>query len=444
MARRSFAHRTETFGFDSTTPWALDSFRLLFAVPRAYAPLVDAWDERHPGTKRSLRKLVEMGFVEHQPAVIVDTRTGMLAASPSAPLERFRTTAKGHRLHQAYSEDIRVLRDTFPHLAVGSEKKLAKLISALDLQDSHARFGLSIPRATELSGMAERSGRWWVRHLVRNGYLRQLPFKLADTREVVPAHWRVTRLLSRQLAEVIDAFPRTASATLKVEFRLSRSRYLGDIDPSRVGISGATDFDHDVQAQLVLAAFLRSDHLASASTFTLEPRITLPIEIGTSPRRFDERGGDVVFYQPDAELRERHGGSVYRSVLEYERFQSRRDGWKHIECFLGWLHVKSLPFEPAVLRFVVDTDSRVRSYVQLIEAFADWCLDHPDRVPANKVTLAVTSLERLLDAEDPLDDGVWYRIALPSRADTEPRPALHASGNSPYAQYFGRTTDGGL
>lgn len=437
MARRSFTHRSETFGFDTNRPWALDAFRLLFAVPRAYTPLVTAWDERYPGTKAALRRLVAAGFVEFQAPVVIDTRTGALAERSSAPLDRYRTTSKGRRLHQAYREDIRVLTDTFPHLADGSDKRLAKLISAFDLDDSHARFGLSIPHACQLSGMPARSARWWTAHLVEKGLLRRLPFKLADTREVVPAHFRPTRTLCRQLLDLIEAFPDKVPATLAIEFRLRRTRFLSDIDPSRIGVSGATDFDHDVNAQQILAALMRSEHLAPDGVFALEPRISLPVAAGHSPRRF-AHGGEPVFYQPDAELRERHDGKVWRSVLEYERFQSRRDAWRHIELFCGWLHLFSLSMEPAVLRFVVDTESRERSYVALIEAFADWALENPEAVPRNKVVLAVSSLERLVDAEEPLDDRLWFRISLTGSADAEPSVVLHARDGSPYDTYFGR------
>lgn len=438
MARRSFAHRAETFGLDTPTPWAMSALRLLFHVPRAYQPLVDAWEERYPGTKKALERLVAMGFVGHQGPIIIDTRTAELAERAGRRVARFRTTAKGHRLVLAVSEDIRILEDTFSHLTEANVKGLAKLLKALDLEDTHAKYGLSLVHAVGLSGLPTRTGRWWVERLVEGGYVRELAERYADTREVVPAHWRVTRLLTRQLSDVLEAFP-DAPASLRVEFRLSRSRFLDDIDPQRVGISGATDFDHDIACQRVLAALLRSPRCASEGIFTVEPRLTLPMNQHHTPWRFDPQGKERLFYQPDAEMRERDpGGQPRRSVIEYERYQTRRDAWSHIERFLGYLATRTLPFEGAVLRFVVDSESRVRSYVTLIEAFCDYALDHPELLPGNQVFLAVSSVDRVLSEPDPLDPKAWYRISVPRGSAGAGVPVLHPEDASPYEEYFAR------
>lgn len=439
MPKRSFAHRTETFGFDTDNPWALPALRLVFAVPRAYRPLVDAWDIRYNGVIKALNRLTVMGFLEHQLPVIVDTRTGRTATRVAPALPRYRATAKGSRLAADVRSDLRVISDTFPRIAPGGAARVGRLLDAFDLQSPHSRYGLSVPHATLLSGLPERSGRWWVQHLVRSGYLVELEARIADTREVVPEHWRVTRLLCRQLDEVLDAFPRTAPGQLRVEFRLNRTRFLNDIDPARVGITGATDFDHDIESQRILGAVLNSPRCTPGGIFSVEPRISLPIHVNTDPWLFDPDGPSTVFYQPDAEIREQHGdGQVWRSVIEYERFQSRRDAWSHIERFIGWLHTMTLPGEPAVLRFVVDTEPRVRSYVSLIEAFADSMIDHPERQPGNNVLLAVSSARRVLAAPDPLDARIWFRINLPgSGSDTIPCPVLHRK-DSPYDEYFSR------
>ena len=100
----------------------------------------------------------------------------------------------------------------------------------------------------------------------------------------------------------------------------------------------------------------------------------------------------------------------------------------------------TLPFEPAVLRFVVDSDARVRSYVELIEAFADYCLDHPERLPHNPVLLAVASIDSVCNnpkLTDPLDDRAWYRITLPGSQAPTRQPVLHDAQDSPYEEYFG-------
>lgn len=411
---------------------------MLFAVPRLYEPLLDAWEVRYPGTQRSVERLVDMGLVVSQPALVFDTRTGAPADSPGKPVPRYRTTAAGHRLRVLAEQDHRVLRDTFPRVTDVQLPKVVRLLSALDLEQPHARYGLSAPHASGVAGLPARTGRWWVRHLLEGGFIVELEARIADTRVLVPAHWRVTRKLCR---EVSAAISRTgAPASLAVEFRLSRSRFLDDIEPARIGVSGATDYDHDIETQRVLAALMGSARSAPDGVFSVEPRITLPVDRSTTPWRFDSRGRDFVFYQPDAEMRERdeRTGRVRRAVVEYERAQSRRDAWSHIERFLGWLYERTLPFEPAVLRFVVDSEPRVRSYVALIEAFADQMLDHPDRLPGNEVVLAVSSLERVLSAADPLDPRVWFRITLPDGADTaDKNPVLHNDG-SPYDEYFGR------
>lgn len=439
MAIRSFAHRAETFGYDTDTPWAADAFALLFSVPRLYRPLLESWNVRYPGTRRAVERLTKAGFVTYQDAILVDVRTQQTVSRIGMPVARYRLTAKGRRLLKGATEDQRVLLDEFPKLTTAVAPKLTALLSALDLEPPHSRFGLSIVHAAELAAMPDRSGRWWINHLVGKGLVTRLDERLPDAREVVPPHWRPTRTLCRQLEEVIDAFPTNANATLKFEYRLNRTRFLDDIDPARVGISGATDFDHDIECQRILAALLRSPRCAPDGVFVVEPRITLPVDPKSDPWVFP--GPETVFYQPDAELRERTSdGRIRRSVVEYERFQSRRDAWSHIERFLGWLQERSLPSESAVLRFVVDSEPRVRSYVDLIEAFADYLIDHPDRVPANEVTLAVSSAPRVLNAADPLDDRTWFRILLPEadRSDTARRPVLHMNG-SPYDDYFSRS-----
>lgn len=435
MDRQSFAHRSETFGYPDA-PWATDTLRLLYNVPRAYEPLVRAWEGHYPHSRRALARLVKMGFVTYQGPVIMDTLSGDLAERATRSVHRYRTTSKGRRLLVAADEDIRILEDAFPRTSARNLSGVAALLANLDLDGSHARFGLSQAHAVALSGLADRSGRWWIARLVEAGYLRELPERYADIREVVPAHWRVTRALSNQFSDVLQAFD--GPGALKVELRLERNRYLEDIDPARLGISGATDFDHDVEAQRVLSAVLNSSRCVAEGRIMVEPRHHLPVFKSHVPWRFDVNGPSSVFYQPDAEVRERTlDGRLRRCVVEYERFQSRRDGWNHIQRFLGYLHTKVLPFEPAVLRFVVDTPQRVASYRELIEAFCDWALDHPDAMPRNEVTLAVSSVPEVLGASDALDAHHWYLINLPSPTK-DPVVTIHAKTSSPYDEYFSR------
>jgi hypothetical protein len=436
MDQRTFRHRAETFGFDTTTPWAFEALRLLYNVPRAYEPLVLAWERHHRGSRRTLERLNEMGFVAYQGPVIMDTRSGAVVEQTTRAVTRYVTTARGRRLLEAAAEDLRAVERAFPRTSGENLNAVLAMLEHLTLSGSHAQYGLSSAHAVELSGLADRTGRWWLGRLVAAGHVRALPRKVADAREVIPAHWRPTRLLTRQLSEVFEAFNST-TATLRHEFRLGRSRYLDDIDPARLGISGATDFDHDVQAQRILASLLLSPRCVTAGRVVVEPRYALPLRKASQPWEFDPAGPSVILYQPDAEMRERdENGQLKRCVVEYERYQTRRDGWSHIERFLGHLHTNTVGVEPAVLRFVVDSRQRVQSYVELIEAFADWALDHPDRMPCNNVQLAVAQASSVISARDPLDPRHWYRIALPQPDSATSQPVMHQKGKSPYEAYF--------
>ena len=441
MVSRRFATRAETFGLDSDDPWALDALRLLFRVPRVFQPLAEAWDERLPGATRALDRLVATGFVSYQPAVILNARTGEAAEHKGRPVARYRTTASGRRLARSAKEDIRVLQDIFPRLTDANAPAVVNLLWQFDVDDLHAKLGVSAPAAIERTALSERTGRWWVGELTKRGLLRKLDLRLADQREVVPAHWRVTRELCKQMRAVLDAYP-DPHGPLKYEFRLSRTRFLNDIDPARVGVDGTTDFDHDVSAQRVLAHMLRSPQALIGGSFSVEPRVTLTANTDTRPWSFVEGAEFMVPYQPDAVFQERAAGTV-RSIVEYERYQSRRDAWSHIERALGYLALRTHPFEPAVLRFVVDTEARLRSYVELIEAFYDYALAHPERMPGNSVTLAATTVDRLAIPGDCLDERRWHRLSLPSVADGAlpfgGSCVLHDVNDSPYFEYFGRS-----
>jgi hypothetical protein len=434
-----FRQRAETFGLDTADPWALPALRLLFHAPRVYAPLLAAWEQHFPSTRRAVARLVDLGFVAYQPPVKVDVRTGATAPAAGRQLSRFRLSAAGRRLLAEAAEDVRVLEDRFAKLTPANAEGLLRLLEALDVPSDRSRVGISAPHATTLTPLAPRTARWWIRRLHDAGLVRRLDVRAADVREVIPAHWRVTKPLCRQLTEVTNAFP-DPWASLQREFRLARVRFLGDIDPARVGIAGNTDFDHDVVAQEIVARLLRSPHTQITGVFELEPRIVLPTDTSVAPWRFAPSADYPSFYQPDAVVIDRAPGVARRNIVEYERKQTRRDAWGHIERFLGYLALQTLPFEPAVLRFVLDTRARERGYVELIEAFADYCLDHPERLPANAVELAVSSVPRLADDGDPLDPQRWFRVTLRPPSGTAPQAPpdcrLHDTGDSPYDDYF--------
>lgn len=446
----SFHQRAETFGLDTTKPWALDALRLVFSVPRTYRELALAWEYRHPGTIRALNRLVELSFVAYQPGVIIDTVTGEIASKPSRAVVRWRITARGRRELSAFVEDLRTFEEQFPHTHARTVVKVVALLQAFDLDGTHASFGISAQHAISLAGLEVRLGRWWVSRFVQRGWIVALEERYADVREVVPAHWRITKRLCRQLDSVIGAFD-TAPESLRVELRLKRSRFLDDVDPARVGITGATDYDHDIEAQRIVAAMLRSERCTPRGQFSIEPRLALPVDRSYTPWRFrsgeiikSERDSGYISYQPDALLSAQELGPDGRMinrrvVVEYERFQSRRDAWSHIERFLGWLHTRTLPFEHALLCFVVDTEARKRTYVELIEAFCDHAMSHPELMIQNPVTLAVAVADRVVASSDALNVREWSRIALPrvGGSDTASTPVLHSPDASPYDLYFG-------
>ena len=439
MARRGPAYLDPRLGFDDSTPWSLDALRLLFSVPRAFGPLVAAWDVRHPGTLKALERLVALGLVAHQNGIIVDTRTGAPAGREGRAVVRWRATAAGKRALAEFVEDGRTFEEAYPRAEASGRHGAIELLRALNLDDYRARQGVSAIAAIGAAGLPVRLGRWWLEQFVKAGYVVELEAKLADVREVVPEHWRITKALCRKLDEILE---QTAYAYLRTEFRVGRRRFLENIDPARIGLTGATDYDHDVESQRVVAAILRSQNWAGGGVFLMEPRIILPVIEDVYPWQFSLTGTGTTFYQPDAELRgtETADGRrmVRRYVVEYERFQSRRDAWGHIERFLGYMHTKALPGEAGALLFVVDTEARSRSYIQLIEAFADHIHEHPQHGVANQLTLAASSVDRVLASNDPLNLREWSRIELPGGADTQYRPVLHPPESSPYDSYFGR------
>jgi hypothetical protein len=302
----NFLQRAETFGLDSDDPWALSALRLVFSVPRAYEDLVNAWEIRHKGTKRALERLVELGFVAYQKGVVVNTITGEVASGPGRAVTRWRLNAKGRRALASFSEDLRNFEEMFPRTNESTVRGVIALLSAFDLDGSHVSYGMSAVHALGTAGIEPRLGRWWLSRFEERDWVVKLEKQYADTREVVPAHWRVTRALCRQLDAVIGSFP-NAPASLRVELRIQRSRFLADIDPARIGITGATDFDHDIEAQRIVAAMLRSPKATADGQFAIEPRLSLPIDRSHTPWRFttsETKSGtlDHLMYQPDALL----------------------------------------------------------------------------------------------------------------------------------------------
>lgn len=434
MTKRTFRQRSEDFGFSGRDPWALDALGLVFRVPRVYRDLAEAWDVRYPGTMAALDRLVRDGWVSFQRGVLVDVRTGELVHSEGKRLDRYTISRAGRALSRQAQSDSAVIEDRWQRVSPANAVRVSRLLAAFDVNKSAVGVGVSAPQAVAQSGLADRTGRWWVHKLHEEGLIERLEERHSDSREVIPAHYRPTRGLAQQLADVFEAFP--SHAHLGALWRISRSRYLPDIDPARLGVSGATDYDHDVRAQQIVAKMLHSPRLAERSVFDVEPRYALlASELPNGAVQFSDDGDAVVIYQPDAVLVERDALGRRRNIVEYERYQTRRDGWAHLERFCGYIQLRQLPSERAAVRFVVDSEARVRGYVELIEAFCDYLGENPARSPRNSVVLFVASVPRVLSSPDALDDRTWHRIELPSG---EGACRLHPAENTPFNQYFSK------
>lgn len=432
-----FRRRAETFGLDTDEPWALWALRLLFAVPRAYEPLVEAADRAHPGVRAALDRMVADNWISYQGPVVVDLRTGKPAAGETRKVARYVLTGSGRRLLNDAFDDPYVLSERWPAVKPESYDTILGLLGAFNLDHSHARYGLSVNHAAGIAKVPPRTARWWVARLLTDKLVRELPERHADVREVVPPHWRLKRDVCRQVGNVLAAFPAPWGA-LRAEWPLTKTRFLRDIDPARIGVSGATDYDHDITAQRVVAVMLGSSRVSHTGVLEVEPKFTLTADTSVSPAVFGADYAGLVFYQPDALLvADDEQGRPRRVVIEYERYQSRRDAWAHIERFAAWASATLYGFESAMLCFVVDTEARLRSYVALIEAFADWADENPQIVPTSQLTLAVSSVDRVAAAVDPLDDRAWFRV--PVGPGTGERIVLHEPAhNSVYDAYFGK------
>lgn len=431
MSTRGFLQRRESFGFEGRTPWALDALRLVAHAPRVFEPLVEAWDIVYPGSRKALDRLVELGFITFQPAVVVDMRSRSAAEEKSRRVDRFRLTAAGARLLAEAEQNPLALRAHFRRVTEDNIPGVLALLKEFAVDSTRARDGRSLSHIANTGPLPRRTAYYWGEKLVASGFLRQLPERAADAKDAIPAHWRITRRLSAQLRSVLGEF-QDDWGYLSAELRLGRRDYLKDIELVRVSAGGGTDYDHDVAAQMLVAQFITSPAANTGAPIELEPHRRLTVSTSTTPWTFDRQGSEAVYYQPDALFTVRDSGNVL-TALEYERFQSRRKAWSHIERMLGFLFMNRMPFEKAQLLFVVDTERREKTYVELIEAFADHALDNPGMLPKNPVKLAVSSRARLEDAEDPLHRTAWFHLDLP-RGDGA--PVLHNVEHSPFNQYF--------
>lgn len=436
--RRTLTQRSETFGFGARDPWALPAIRLLFSAPRVFEPLAEAWDRRYGGTLSALARLTESGFAAHQGPVIVDTVAGELSLSSSRAVARYRATSKARRLSDEAESDIRVMSDLFTKANLSTLSALVGVLGRMSSSGPRHARGWSVRRIAHESGMSERVARAWIARLVSKEILVETKDQYPDTVEVVPAHWRPRSVLVSQMKEIVSE-PRFALLShLSAELALSRRRELPPlvIDPSVY--AGSTDYDHDVRSQAILARLITDVRkVPLAASVRIEPSFLLaarPSQGGFLVTR--EAPSLNISYRPDAEFREYGHGSPARAVLEYERMQTRRDAWGHIEKFAAMLQQESFPFEEGVLRFVVEGRRRVHSYRILARAYASYVSEFPDAAPTNTMRIEVADASEVLCAEDPFSPEVWFSVVLKG-SGTE-GIMVHDRDDSPYDDFFTR------
>jgi hypothetical protein len=433
---KKIAGKVESFGFEDKDPWSLPVIKLMFSLPRLYKPLVLSFEKVYPGTIRYLKFLVKLGFIEYQDDIIIDTKTGKPKKKQSKPQSRYKLSSKGITFHKLVESDIRHLSDKYPKMLSRNYNNISKILISLYLQDTHARFGISITHLASLTKMPTKTVRYWVDVFIKDGYIRKLDRKVSDTRSVIPAHYRVNKLFVKQLSSILESVE--DGEVLKKELKLNRGRFLKDINPLRVGISGATDYDHDVDTQIIISNLILSKNIQNNLLFKIEPKFPLYIEKNNNDYIFKKISNNKIYYQPDAQFIETIDGANYWSILEYERYQNRRDGWSHLEKFIGFVYINALQFEGGIIRFVVNSESRLKSYVKLIEAFADYLVTNKEFCPENDIILAVTTLDTILSAKDPLDSKNWYRIIIPKNQSDDKKILYHTEKSSPYNIYFSR------
>ena len=429
------AAKFETFSFDRKKrhPKHLSALQLVYSSPRVFDTLVDAWDVVTPGTRQELERLTSLGLVKTQPAIRMDIRTGKVSTAQPKSVDRWCATASGRRLSQLVAEDSRVLLDTFPFVDV-NEERIATLLSSLVMSDQFTKVGISVSHLSQLTGLSERHVRWWLTHLGKKRLARKLKHRLPDVRTVVPQHWRATKTLTRQINSVAKAFPATTPHNDIALLQVNRAEFLTDITPSRVNLSGATDYEHDITVQNVLAEFLTSPSTPLTGTLRTEPRFALPATTSSRPWVVGS-GDEVVIYQPDAVFTHQLASGVQQfSVVEYERFQTRKDGWIHLEKFIAARNTAFSHFDDVTIRFVLPTKQKEAGYTRLCEAFATWVADYSDYLPLRRTHLMVSSVERVTQVPDPLHPKYWARLELPAGNGWE--MVLHTADFSPYKLFF--------
>jgi len=429
--------RYNTLGFETQNPWAVDALRLVYNTPRLFTPLVEALTVRKPALPAALVTLTDIGILTYEPAHVFNTVTGQPVKAPSRVVPRYRLTSAGETLLTRVGEDSAVFSTTYPRSGLHNETALIIVLSALSRKHRTQPVGVSTAALTQVSGLNVSTVKWWLRRWQRDGVVTVLPVKIADDRELIPGHWRINAAGTTAIKTLTQTF--TAHAELRHELRLGSVRPLGPIRDVRVSGGGSTDYDHDVNCQRVLGQLLASPSADVTLPIRLEPRIHLGVDRDRTPWRFTRIPHDQdahIGYQPDAIFYQTSAsGMVTVNVVEYERHQTRRDAWSHLQRMLGYVYLHVHPHTSVHTRFIVDRRSREQSYVDLIEAFADHLIDTPDWSVTHTVAVSVSSRERLRTTGDRLAAWHWSTVTLPA-ATSDAAPVMHNPAVSMYNNYF--------
>ena len=200
------------------------------------------------------------------------------------------------------------------------------MLQEFAVDSTRARDGRSIIHFAETGPLPRRTAYFWCHKLVDAGYLRVLPQRAPDAKDAIPAHWRVTRGPATQMKTAMQEFPQwkflsqepTWPLPLPQRHRVTRCPLAAE--PTSTMTSSPN----------TMADMLGSPTIATNAPIRLEPWHRLTVVDSERPWTFSANA-DHWGYQPDAMFNLRTTATFY--ALEYERLQSRRKAWGHIERF---------------------------------------------------------------------------------------------------------------
>jgi len=425
-----------TIGIEKIDSWEYPIIKLLFSFPRIYEPLIDSLDIVYPGLNKYLAKLKKIGFLDYQKGIIYNSRIDKKVDKKIKPQRRFRLTNKGKSFLENIKIDSRILTDYYPKIKIRNINNIINFLDILNLDDNISNQGISLSFISKKLNIPIKNVRYWTGIFSKKGFIKLLPNKISDAREIIPAHYRVNNKFTKHLKYILKNLEN--GELFITELKLDRRKYLSNINPARIGITGATDYDHDIEVQKVLAKLILSSNIINPMNIISEPKFKIKIDKINGKITCVDNSSNHIYYQPDAFYNEIIDNIKYYSILEYERFQNRRDGWLHIEKFLAYVHQNLYIFEGGIIRFVVSSEKRLKSYVDLLEGFTHYINENPKRMPNNNIIFSVTSTERIEKSKNALDSSNWFWIAINPEKSEKKEIIIHEENNTPYKSYFGK------